>query len=142
MVAGGISGAVAIVGLSILIHRRLADPRVRRNSRAWDIAVVVMLWLQLALGLATVPLSARHMGGAMFEVMVAYVQGIVTFQGGVADLLAGTPWVYRLHILLGFTIFLVSPFTRMVHIWSGLGALAYIFRPYQIVRSRRSPAPR
>ena len=142
MVAGGISGSVAIVGLSILIHRRLADPRVRRNSRAWDIVVVLMLWLQLALGLATVPLSAQHMGGAMFEVMVAYVQGIVTFQGGVADLLGGTPWVYRLHIFLGFTIFLVSPFTRMVHIWSGLGALAYIFRPYQIVRSRRPAAPR
>jgi nitrate reductase gamma subunit len=138
MVAGGIAGSVAIVGLSILLHRRLADPRVRRNSRAWDIVVVLMLWLQLALGLATVPLSAQHMGGAMFEVMVAYVQGIVTFQGGVADLLAGAPWVYRLHILLGFTIFLVSPFTRMVHIWSGLGALAYVVRPYQIVRSRRS----
>jgi nitrate reductase gamma subunit len=140
MVAGGTAGSVAIIGLSILLHRRLADPRVRRNSRAWDIVVVLMLWLQLALGLATVPLSAQHMGGAMFEVMVAYVQGIVTFQGGVADLLAGTPWVYRLHILLGFTIFLVSPFTRMVHIWSGLGALAYVVRPYQIVRSRR-PAP-
>jgi nitrate reductase gamma subunit len=138
MVAGGIAGSVAIVGLSILLHRRLADPRVRRNSRVWDIVVVLMLWLQLALGLATVPLSAQHMGGAMFEVMVAYVQGIVTFQGGVADLLAGAPWVYRLHILLGFTIFLVSPFTRMVHIWSGLGALAYVVRPYQIVRSRRS----
>jgi nitrate reductase gamma subunit len=140
MVAGGTAGSVAIVGLSILLHRRLADPRVRRNSRAWDIVVVLMLWLQLALGLATVPLSAQHMGGAMFEVMVAYVQGIVTFQGGVADLLAGTPWAYRLHILLGFTIFLVSPFTRMVHIWSGLGALAYVVRPYQIVRSRR-PSP-
>jgi nitrate reductase gamma subunit len=138
MVAGGTAGSVAIIGLSILLHRRLADPRVRRNSRAWDIVVVLMLWLQLALGLATVPLSAQHMGGAMFEVMVAYVQGIVTFQGGVADLLAGTPWVYRLHIFLGFTIFLVSPFTRMVHIWSGLGALAYVVRPYQIVRSRRS----
>jgi nitrate reductase gamma subunit len=138
MVAGGTSGAVAILGLSILLHRRLADPRIRRNSRVWDIVVVMMLWLQLALGLATVPLSARHMGGAMFEVMVAYVKGIVTFQGGVADLLIGTPWVYRLHIFLGFTIFLVSPFTRMVHIWSGLGALAYLVRPYQIVRSRRS----
>lgn len=138
MVAGGISGAIAIVGLSLLLHRRLGEARIRRNSRKWDIAVVVMLWLQLALGLATVPLSAQHMGGAMFEVMVAYVKGIVTFQGGVAGLLAGTPIVYRLHILLGFTIFLVSPFTRMIHIWSGVGALAYLFRPYQIVRTRRT----
>ena len=140
MVAGGISGAIAIIGLSLLLHRRLSDPRIRRNSRKWDIAVVVMLWLQLAFGLATVPFSAQHMGGAVFEVMVAYVKGIVTFQGGVAGLLVGTPIIYRLHIFLGFTIFLVSPFTRMIHIWSGVGALAYLFRPYQIVRTRRPAA--
>lgn len=138
MLAGGISGVIAIIGLSMLIHRRLGDARIRHNSRKWDIAIVVMLWLQLALGLLTVPLSARHMDGSMFETMVAYVKGIVTFQGGVADLLVGTPVIYRLHIFLGFTIFLVSPFTRMVHIWSGVGALGYLFRPYQIVRTRRS----
>jgi nitrate reductase gamma subunit len=140
MVAGGIAGTVAIIGLSILIRRRLSDPRIRRNSRKWDIAVVLMLWLQLALGLLTVPLSAAHMDGAMFEVMTAYVKGIVTFQGGVAHLLLGTPLVYRLHIFLGFTIFLVSPFTRMIHIWSGVGALAYVVRPYQLVRTRRTVA--
>jgi len=140
MVAGGIAGAVAIVGLSILVHRRLVYARIRHNSRNWDVAVILMLWLQLALGLATVPLSARHMDGAMFEVMTSYVKGIVTFQGGAADLLIGTPWVYRLHIFLGFTIFLVSPFTRMIHIWSGVGALAYLFRPYQIVRTPRTRA--
>lgn len=137
MVGGGLAGLVAIIGLTLLIHRRLADPRIRRNSRKWDIAVVLMLWAQLALGLLTVPLSAQHMDGAMFETLVAYVKGIVYFQGGVASLVAGAPVIYRLHILLGFTIFLISPFTRMVHIWSGVGALAYLFRPYQIVRTRR-----
>jgi nitrate reductase gamma subunit len=142
MVTGGIAGAIAIVGLSILIHRRLADSRIRRNSRKWDIAVILLLWLQLALGLLTVPLSAQHMDGAMFMTLVAYVKGVVTFQGGVAALLVSVPLVYRLHILLGFTIFLISPFTRMVHIWSGVGALAYLFRPYQIVRSPRSPRAR
>ena len=138
MVAGGIAGVIAIIGLSLLLHRRLADPRIRRNSRKWDLAVIVMLWLQLALGLLTVPVSAQHMDGALFEVLTSYVKGIVTFQGNVAALLLGTPWVYRLHIFLGFTIFLVSPFTRMIHIWSGVGALAYVFRPYQLVRTRRS----
>lgn len=140
MVGGGLAGLVAIIGLSLLLHRRLGDPRIRLNSRKWDIAVVLMLWAQLALGLLTVPLSAQHMDGAMFETLVAYVKGIVYLHGGVAGLVAGVPLVYRLHILLGFTIFLVSPFTRMVHIWSGVGALAYLFRPYQIVRSRRGGA--
>lgn len=137
MVGGGIAGLIAIIGLSLLIHRRLVDPRIRRNSRKWDIAIVLMLWLQLLLGLLTVPLSARHMDGAMFELLTDYVKGIVTFKSGVAALLVNVPWVYRLHILLGFTIFLVSPFTRMVHIWSGVGAVAYLFRPYQLVRTRK-----
>ncbi|MBX6321341.1 MAG: respiratory nitrate reductase subunit gamma [Rhodospirillaceae bacterium] len=140
MVVGGIAGLVAIIGMSILIHRRLADPRIRLNSRKWDIAVVSMLWLQLALGLLTVPLSARHMDGAMFEVLAAYVRGVVTFRGDAAALMIGVPLVYKLHILLGFTIFLISPFTRMIHIWSGVGALAYLFRPYQIVRTPRTRA--
>lgn len=136
MVVGGIAGAIAIVGLTILIHRRLGDARIRRNSRKWDITIVLMLWLQLALGLATVPISAQHMAGGDFERLVAYVQSIVYFQGGGAEILQGLPWVYQAHILLGFTIFLVSPFTRMVHIWSGVGSLAYLFRPYQLVRKR------
>lgn len=137
MLVGGIAGLVAIVGMSILIHRRVTDPRVRNNSRKWDLAVVLLLWLQLALGLLTVPFSAAHMSGAMFEVLVTYVQGIVTFHGGVASLLLGTPIIYRIHIFVGFTIFLISPFTRMIHIWSGVGSLAYLFRPYQLVRTRR-----
>jgi len=140
MVGGGIAGLIAIIGLSILIHRRLGDPRIRLNSRKWDIAVVLLLWLQLALGLLTVPLSAQHMDGAMFETLTTYVKGVVTFNGAVWQLMVGVPVIYKLHILLGFTIFLISPFTRMVHIWSGAGALAYLFRPYQIVRTSHTRA--
>lgn len=80
MVGGGVAGAVAIAGLTILIARRLGDARVRRNSRKSDILIVLMLWAQLALGLGTVALSARHMDGAMFEALTDYVKGIVTFQ--------------------------------------------------------------
>lgn len=139
MLVGGVAGLSAIIGLSILIHRRLTDPRIRHNSRNWDIAIVLMLWSQLALGLLTVPVSALHMGGAMFEQLVTYVKGVVTFQPNVAHLLVGTPLIYRLHILLGFTIFLVSPFTRMIHVWSA--PVWYLGRRgYQIVRTRR-PAP-
>lgn len=136
MVAGGVSGAVAIVGLTILIFRRLGDPRIRRNSRTSDIVIVLMLWVQLALGLGTVVLSMHHMDGMLFEQLTDYVKGVVTFQPGIANLLVGVPLTYQLHILLGFTIFLVSPFTRMVHIWSGIASVAYLIRPYQLVRKR------
>jgi nitrate reductase gamma subunit len=140
MVVGGVAGVVAIIGLTILLARRLGDPRIRLNSRKWDIAVVLMLWLQLALGLLTVPLSAFHMDGVLFETLVSYVKGVVTLDGGAAALMAEVPLPYKLHILLGFTLFLVSPFTRMIHIWSGVGVLAYLFRPYQIVRTRSTRA--
>jgi len=136
MVGGGAAGIVSIIGLTMLIHRRLSDTRVRRNSRTWDIVIVLMLWVQLALGLGTVVLSMRHMDGALFEVLTDYVKGVVTFRPGIARLLDGVPLTYQLHILLGFTIFLVTPFTRMVHIWSGFASLAYLIRPYQLVRKR------
>ena len=126
----------ALVGLSILIARRLGDTRIRRNSKTWDIIIVFMLWLQLALGLGTVVLSARHMDGLMFEQLTDYVKGVVTFRPNIAALLDGVPLVYQTHIALGFTIFLVSPFTRMVHIWSGIASLGYLIRPYQLVRKR------
>jgi nitrate reductase gamma subunit len=140
MVVGGIAGFVAIIGLTILLARRLGDPRIRLNSRKWDIAVAIMLWLQLALGLLTVPLSAFHMDGALFETLTSYVKAVVTLNGEAAALMLGVPLIYKLHILLGFTLFLVSPFTRMIHIWSGAGALAYLFRPYQIVRTPQTRA--
>jgi nitrate reductase gamma subunit len=38
--------------------------------------------------------------------------------------------------MLGFTIFLVFPFTRLVHIWSGFASVFYVLRPYQVVRTR------
>jgi nitrate reductase gamma subunit len=136
MVAGGVSGFVAIIGLTILIHRRLTDARIRHNSRTWDILIVLMLWVQLALGLGTVALSMRHMDGVLFEQLTDYVKGVVTFRPGVAGLLVGVPLTYQVHIALGFTIFLVSPFTRMVHIWSGIASIAYLIRPYQLVRKR------
>lgn len=140
MVVGGIAGLVAIVGMTILLARRLGDARIRLNSRKWDIAVAIMLWLQLGLGLTTVLFSAYHMDGVLFGTLVAYVKDIVVFNGNAAILMSGVPLVYKLHILLGFTIFLISPFTRMIHIWSGAGALAYIFRPYQIVRTPQTRA--
>jgi len=140
MVVGGIAGLVGIVGLTILIARRLGDPRIRLNSRKWDIAVVLMLWLRLALGLLTVPLSAFHMDGVLFETLTSYLKSVVTLDSGAAALMAEVPLPYKLHILLGFSLFLVSPFTRMIHIWSGAGALAYLFRPYQIVRTTHTRA--
>ncbi|MDB5774626.1 MAG: narI [Herbaspirillum sp.] len=136
MTGGGIAGIVAIIGLTILLYRRLSDPRIRINSTHADMLALAILWLQLMLGLATVPMSLRHMDGAMFALLSDYVKGIVTLQFGAAELIAQAPLVYKAHIALAFTIFLVSPFTRLIHIWSGMATFGYLFRPHQIVRKR------
>lgn len=137
MISGGIAGTLAFIGLTILLHRRLTEPRIRATSKTSDIVIVVLLWLQLALGLATVPLSAQHLDGSVMLLLAEWAQRIVTFQGGAAELVAGTSWVFKAHMFLGMTIFLVFPFTRLVHVWSGFGAIRYAFRSPQIVRSKR-----
>ena len=61
----------------------------------------------------------------------------VTFQIGAPELLAEASWIFKAHMVLGMSIFLIFPFTRLVHVWSGLASVAYVLRPYQLVRSRR-----
>ena len=141
MVTGGLAGLMAFVGLSILLHRRLSDPRIRATSKASDILILVLLWLQLALGLATIPLSAQHLDGSMMMRLVEWGQRIVTFRGGAVELLGGAGWIFKAHMFLGMSIFLIFPFTRLVHVWSGFGTLAYVLRPYQVVRARRLNLP-
>lgn len=137
MISGGLFGLFGFVGVTLLLHRRLSDPRIRATSKTSDIVLLWLLWAQFALGLATIPLSAQHLDGGMMMKLAEWAQRIVTFRGGAAELLADASWVFRAHMFLGMTIFLVFPFTRLVHVWSGFGTLAYIARPYQLVRSRR-----
>lgn len=141
MVSGGIAGVLAIVGLTMLLYRRLADARIRAVSKPSDIMLLWLFWAQLALGLGTIPLSGQHLDGSMMLVLAEWAQRIVTFRSGAAELVASVGWVFKLHMVLGMTVFLVFPFTRLVHVWSGFASLAYAFRPYQLVRSGRLNLP-
>ncbi|MFZ5708696.1 MAG: respiratory nitrate reductase subunit gamma [Pseudomonadota bacterium] len=137
---GGIAGLAALAGGAMLAYRRLADPRIRATSGGWDIAILLLLLAQLLLGLISVPYSLATAAEGEVVKFMAWAQMIFTFQPGAAEQIAGVPLVFKLHILLGLTIFLVFPFTRLVHILSGLAApFRYLLtRPgYQIVRSRR-----
>ena len=137
MVSGGAFGILGFIGVSMLLQRRLGDVRIRAHSKTSDIVLLVLLWLQLALGLATIPLSAQHLDGSMMLKLADWAQHIATFQAGAPELLSDASWVFKLHMFLGMSIFLIFPFTRLVHVWSGFGTLAYLVRPYQLVRSRR-----
>lgn len=134
--AGGIAGGVCFVGLSMLLHRRLFDARIRATSTSMDIAVLAILWVQLTLGLITIPYSRMHPDGAVMVTLSHWAQGIVTLHPIPAQELQGLAWPYLAHLVLGMTLFLVFPFSRLVHVWSA--PVWYLARPgYQVVRTRK-----
>lgn len=135
MVAGGIFGAICFVGMVILIHRRLTNPRVRATTKFSDIFILLLLFVQLILGLLTIPASAQHPDGSSMIALANWAQHIVTFRSGAADFILHEALIFKLHIFLGLTMFLVFPFTRLVHVWSA--PAKYLFRKgYQVVRKR------
>lgn len=137
IIAGGVAGIAAIIGASLLIHRRFFDPRVRATSSFSDNMIILILWMQLALGLATIPLSAGHLDGHEMVKFMNWAQGIFTFQSGAAKQIADVHIIFKLHLFLGLTIFVLFPFTRLVHMLSA--PVRYLWRGgYQVVRTRKS----
>lgn len=137
IVAGGIAGSICFVGLSLLLHRRLLDSRIRQTSTYMDLAVLMILWVQLSLGLLTLPFSLAHSDGSVMLILSHWAQGILTVQPVDAKTLQGLDWPYLTHLVLGMTIFLIFPFSRLVHIWSA--PVWYLGRKgYQVVRTRRA----
>jgi len=141
VVAGGIAGLVCFIGLSLLLYRRIFDPRIRLTSHRTDIAILLILWVQLTLGLITLPFSLQHTDGSVMLILADWAQRIMTLRPVDATLLSVLPWPYLVHIVLGMTIFLLFPFSRLVHVWSGFATAFYLFRSPQVVRSRRLNLP-
>lgn len=139
--AGGVAGTMAIIGATLLVHRRLFDARVRASSSTSDTLIIILLWVQLLLGLSTIPASLSHLDGHEMVKFMSWAQGIFTFDPGAAGHVADVALVFKLHLVLGLTILLIFPFTRLVHMLSA--PVRYIWRPgYQVVRQRnRGAAP-
>lgn len=136
VVAGGVAGSMAIVGASLLVHRRLFDPRVRASSSFSDTMIIILLWLQLLLGLATIPLSLQHLDGHEMVKFMSWAQGIFTFNLDASHFVADANIIFKMHLTLGLTILFVFPFTRLVHMLSV--PARYMWRPgYQIVRTKK-----
>ncbi len=141
VVAGGIFGVILLAGLVMLLYRRLSDPRIRVNSRKSDIFVLFLLLVQVCLGLSTLHASMQHADGSVMLLLTDGAQRIVTFRPLDLSTLALIPWQIKTHIVLGTTIFLVFPFTRFVHVWSGFASVFFMLRSPQVVRSRRLGLP-
>ena len=140
IVAGGTAGIACFIGIALLAHRRLFDVRIRVTSSFGDTAILLLLWVQLTLGLFTIPASLHHMDGGEMVKFMGWAQGIVTLNPSAAALLTDVAPVFKLHLTLGMTMFLVFPFTRLVHVWSA--PIWYLGRRgYQVVRARPATPP-
>lgn len=141
IVAGGIAGLMCLAGILLLAHRRLYDPRISTNSSFADTAILLILLVQLLLGLGTIVVSLGHLDGHEMVKFMTWAQGVLTLQPDAWKQVADVHPVFKLHLALGMTIFLIFPFTRLVHVWSA--PIWYLGRRgYQVVRARPAAADR
>lgn len=140
IVVGGIAGLMCLVGIALLTHRRLADPRIRATSGFSDTAILLILFAQLLLGLLTIPVSLGHMDGHEMVKFMTWAQGVLTLQADAWQQVKDAHIIFKMHLVLGMTVFLLFPFTRLVHVWSA--PIWYLGRRgYQVVRTRRNLTP-
>ena len=135
MISGGIAGFFCLIGLTMLLYRRLTDFRIRVTSDKSDIFVLILLYIQLLLGLFSIFISYQHINDPSSMIALAnWVQGIFTFSPDIASYVINEHWIFKAHLFLGMTIFLVFPFTRLIHVFSF--PYLYLLREgYQLVRS-------
>lgn len=136
MTAGGVMGLICLAGLFILIVRRFSSDRLSVNTTWRDKLVLIWILITLLLGLSTIIVSAEHTDGAEMVALMAWAQHIVTFKADAAAYILSASWVFKLHLFMGMSLFVIFPFTRLVHVWSGFGVLSYLRRSPQLVRRR------
>lgn len=135
MISGGLFGLLCLIGLLMLLKRRLGDARVRANSSFADTMILIVLLVQLLLGLSTIYASTHHLDGSVMVMLADWAQAVVTLQPQqAAAAIAPVGLVYKLHVFLGLSLFVLCPFTRLVHIISA--PVWYLGRRYQIVRQK------
>ena len=136
MAAGGVMGTLCLVGILLLLARRFGNDRLRAATSFKD--KIVLLWIlgTLLLGLTSIFVSSGHLDGHVMVQLMTWAQHIVTFRGDAASYILEAPLVFKLHLFMGMSLFVIFPFTRLVHVWSGFGAVTYLGRAFQLVRPR------
>lgn len=137
IIAGAVFGTMCLLGGVMLWMRRMFNRRIAVTGRRMDKFILTWLMLTLLLGLATIPVSIGHANHGDPAVMLAlsdWVKSILTLQPEPA-LLDNVDPVFRAHLFFGMTVFLLFPFTRLVHVLSA--PFGYLSRSYQVVRTKR-----
>jgi nitrate reductase gamma subunit len=137
MTAGGVMGTLCLLGLLMLLSRRLGNARLAANTTWRDTLVLGWLLVTVLAGLSTIFVSAQHLDGHEMVLLMSWAQHIVTLRGDAASFITDASPVFKLHLFLGMSLFVIFPFTRLVHVWSGFAAVGYLGRAWQLVRPRR-----
>ncbi|MDA8346309.1 MAG: respiratory nitrate reductase subunit gamma [Thermaerobacter sp.] len=139
MAMGGLTGLMTLAGLGILLLRRLGVRRVMRNTAPADWAALGFLIATVAMGLLmTLGYNVTHLPYEYRTTVGPWIRGVLLLHPD-AGLMAGVPLVLKIHILTAFGLFAISPFTRLVHIWSL--PLAYLRRAPMQYRRRGVVSP-
>ena len=136
LIAGGTMGTICLAGLSMLLYRRLTNARISAATRKRDWLLLGWILGALLLGLLTITESAQHSDGEVMVRLMMWAQHLLTFQGDAASFMLDAPWLFKLHMMMGMTLFVIFPFTRLVHVCSGFASVTYLLRPWQLVRKR------
>ena len=134
---GGFFGAMCFVGVLLLLIRRLSNERLVANTTWRDKLVLLWILVTVLLGLSTLFVSAQHLDGEEMVSLMTWAQHVVTFRGDAASFIVDASWVFKLHLFMGMSLFVIFPFTRLVHAWSGMGSVTYLGRAWQLVRPRK-----
>ena len=127
--AGVAAAVLAILGLAVLLARRVTSARLQPVSSALDVVVLLILLAQVAAGLGV---ALLHRWGAQWSVgtTTPYLWSLVKLEPDLA-LVQGLPPLVKVHLVGAWVVFLLLPFTRLVHLFSI--PVGYLTRPWQKV---------
>jgi len=120
---------VTMVGLGLLMLRRVRSLRLFVVTSAMDLVLLVALMIQVVLGF-WVAFSYRWGSSWYLHTAVPWLISLVKLSPQV-EYVTALPWVIKAHFLGGFFIVALFPFTRLVHLVTF--PITYLWRPYQVV---------
>lgn len=132
---GAVAGFATLVGVGILIYRRRTTGPVFMATTKNDKLMYVVLVAAIVAGLATTVLSVfgPHEDVTYRETVSPWFRSLFIFQPDIAAM-SEASFAFQLHTLIGMALFILWPFTRLVHAFTA--PIHYLFRPYIVYRSR------
>lgn len=114
IIIGLTAAAVALAGLLMLLVRRFSSTRVAKTSSFQDYFIVILILVQICLGISSTIITTRS-SLADYLAFDEWAQGMVWFQPDAWKYILESNIVYKLHIVNGLFIFMIFPYTKLMH---------------------------